>query len=883
MRKSIFSLLLCLLMLLSLALPVFAEEAAEEPEKTYISIRTTEDFLKFAENCRLDTYSADLVVTLERDIDLGNVPFEGVPIFSGTFLGKGHSINGLLITCDGSNLGLFRYLTQTAVVDKLTVNGTVTPGGSRTVIGGIAGKNEGTITGCSFLGSLSGSDTIGSLVGLNAVTGIVENCRSSGQLHGDHFVGGIAGENQGVIRSCVSQSQVNTSAQENEVEIADITMDTLTNSEAVNTVTDIGGIAGISSGVIRNCENRGNVGYQHMGYNIGGIVGTQSGYITGCANYGNIQGRKEVGGIAGQMEPVALIEYTEDTLQILQDQLGTMSGLVSRASSNAQSNASQISTNISVLREQAQSAKDAVGTLFSGGEELPDEDTLQAAQSTLSSSLSAMPGTLRSISSAAEKTISGLTSDLQAVSRQISAMGKTIDAASENLGGSFTDISDEDTPDLLTGKVEDCTNSGDILADRNVGGIAGAMAMENDLDILEDWESLGEESLNFHSKVRAVILDCENSGTVTGKKQNVGGITGWQSMGLVKTSVNTGSVDGENAEYVGGVSGQSTGFIRSSWATCRIWGSSCVGGIAGSASIATDCASMVQLTTTSEKVGAILGEVTARSDVSEEEEAADKAEREPVENNYYLCVGTDLGAIDGISYDGLAQPLAQAEFLALPALPSCFRSSTVIFRFPNGVEKRFTVLLGGQLDASQIPSIPEKEGYISVWEGLEDGCLTNVLFDTTIEAVYTARRTVIQSAETRENGQPLLLLQGSFSGDAAVSLTASQDFPAGTNPAESWTLTLSEPEAVTAARFRLPDGLNADKVTLMVRTEADQWEERDFTVDESCIVFPLGAGDTQIAILGGSSTNWLIPAIAAAALLAGAAVCLVLRRKKRKA
>ena len=69
----------------------------------------------------------------------------------------------------------------------------------------------------------------------------------------------------------------------------------------------------------------------------------------------------------------------------------------------------------------------------------------------------------------------------------------------------------------------------------------------------------------------------------------------------------------------------------------------------------------------------------------------------------------------------------------------------------------------------------------------------------------------------------------------------------------------------------------------MVRTEADQWEERDFTVDESCIVFPLGAGDTQIAILGGNSTNWLIPAIAAAALLAGAAVCLVLRRKKRKA
>lgn len=881
MRKSIFSLFLCLLLTASFALPAFAEETEPEPQKTCLTIQTKEDFLEFAENCRLDSFSVNLEVTLASDIDLENVHFEGVPIFSGTFLGNGHSITGFTLTCDGSDLGLFRYLTSAAVVEKLTVYGDVAPGGSRSSIGGIAGKNEGTISTCSFIGSVSGGDTVGSVAGLNAVTGIIENCRSSGQIYGNHFVGGIAGENEGVIRTCVNLSQVNTTPQENEVEISDITMDTLTTSEAVNTVTDIGGLAGISSGVIRGCENRAAVGYRHMGYNIGGIAGTQSGYITDCVNYADIQGRKEVGGIVGQMEPVSLIEYTEDTLQILQDQLGTMSSLVSRASGNAQANAGEISIEISVLREQAQSAKDAVGTLFSDDGKLPDADTIQAAQSTLSSSLSAMPKTLKSIASATNKTISGLTSDLQAVSRQISAMGNTIDRASENLGGTITDISDQDTPDLLTGKVESCVNRGDILADRNVGGIVGAMAMENDLDILEDWESLGEESLNFHSQVRAVILDSENRGTVTGKKQNVGGITGWQSMGLVKNSVNIGTIDGENAEYVGGVSGQSTGFIRSSWATCRISGRSYVGGIAGSASIATDCAAMPQLTASSEKSGAILGTAVPRSDVTEDDEDIEQKE-DPIARNYYLFFSSDIGAIDGVSYDGLAQTLEQEEFLSLPGLPGCFRSSTVTFRFDGGTEKRFTVPLGGSLELSDVPSLPEKDGYTGAWQGMNADTLTNILFDTTFEAVYTAHRTVIQSGETRENGRSLLLLQGSFAEDARVTITDSINHAPG-GALECWAVTVSGQESVTAARFRLPEDLDADDVTLMVRSGDGQWEEREFTVDESCIVFSLESGDVHIALLPTHSLGWLIPAAGALILLIGAAGFLILRRRKKTA
>ena len=157
------------------------------------------------------------------------------------------------------------------------------------------------------------------------------------------------GENAGVIRSCVNNAAVNAAAGQNAVELEDITMETLTGAEASNTVTDIGGIAGFSSGVIRSCENHGQIGYRHMGYNIGGIAGTQSGTVIDCENSGNVQGRKEVGGIVGQMEPSAVITYSKDTLQILQEQLGELSVLADKAAGNAQTNAGKVGGQIGLL------------------------------------------------------------------------------------------------------------------------------------------------------------------------------------------------------------------------------------------------------------------------------------------------------------------------------------------------------------------------------------------------------------------------------------------------------------------------------------------------------------------------------------------------------
>ena len=69
MHKKIAAILLSLLLLLSAALPVFADEV-EMPQTRKVTILNLKSFEKLAENCRLDSFSRNLVVSLETDLDL---------------------------------------------------------------------------------------------------------------------------------------------------------------------------------------------------------------------------------------------------------------------------------------------------------------------------------------------------------------------------------------------------------------------------------------------------------------------------------------------------------------------------------------------------------------------------------------------------------------------------------------------------------------------------------------------------------------------------------------------------------------------------------------------------------------------------------------------
>lgn len=878
MRKSrniFLSILVCLSLFLSLPLSSFAVEKKEEIEtedtENVLTISTVEEFLAFSENCRLDSYSKDLTVVLNNDIDLTDVEFDGIPLFCGTFEGEHHRIKGLSITSDGSNKGLFRYLEKTAVVNDLIVEGKLFPEGSRNVIGGIAGNNAGIIKNCVFSGSVTGSDSIGGLVGINELTGIIENCQVYGTIHGDHFVGGVAGENNGVIRNCQNLTKINTTAEENSVEISDITLNSMTSSESAITATDIGGVTGSNSGVIRNCENHGDIGYQHIGYNIGGIAGSQSGYITDCTNYADILGRKEVGGIVGQMEPAATFEYKADTFQILEGQLDTLADLTKHAATNSNSEASVSDENLDSLSNDINNAQNALDQITSENGTY-DPDSMTAAQNNLAGSLSSMLGTTGQIVEDNQSASDSISSDLQAIINQTSAISSTLSNASSNLGGSFSDVSDDDTQADTIGKVANCLNLGFIGADLNVGGISGAVTLENDLDPEEDIDITGNESLNFDYEVRAVIRNCENQGTIDAKRQNAGGIAGYISIGLVHSSVNTGNINATGADYVGGIVGQSEGYIRNCDTKCILSAASYVGGISGLATTVSDCRSMIQIEDATERIGGVLGQAST--------DAA-------IENNYFLPVKTDLGGIDGISYESRAKSLSKEEFFALENIPSMYETQTLRFIFDGGSSKNITVNFGERINVSDIPSVPKKEGYRGTWEGYDELISSEIVFDATFTCVYTPLNTTIQSRDLSENGLPILLAQGEFVTENSIFLSAlEEDLPhkVGDSVIEKYEFTLPRSNTPITLRYLLPQGYDPKNVSLFVRDADDNWNKVDFEVKGSYLVFSIDEGDNAFYSVY-NKTHYLFELAIGSAGISIVVILLfnaIIRKNKRK-
>ncbi len=358
--KKALSLLLSLLLvtgLLTGAAGVLADEGAQSGVTYYIN--GLEDLLELAEKCAVDTYSKDVTVILQTDIDLTGSEFSSIPTFGGVFEGGGHTISGLNLTANRSHTGFFRYIQPGAEVKELNIAGSVTPGGSAEYAGGLAGNNAGTIRDCSFTGTVEALTSTGGLVGANEATGVIENCRVSGTVTGQHYTGGIAGQNLGSIVRCVNSSAVNTTSQEINTDLSGLSITNLdSTTELINDYTDTGGIAGFSSGTVSACMNTGAIGYEHMGYNIGGIVGRQSGYVENCTNSGSILGRKEVGGIVGQMEPYLTLDLSAASAENLSTELSKLHDLLDVALLNAGDSSTNVTNRLNTVSGYMGSASD---------------------------------------------------------------------------------------------------------------------------------------------------------------------------------------------------------------------------------------------------------------------------------------------------------------------------------------------------------------------------------------------------------------------------------------------------------------------------------------------------------------------------------------------
>lgn len=151
-------------------------------------------------NC---TLTADINMTGKEWTPVGN----SGQTYNGTFDGQGHTITGLDISSPSEAVALFHNIGGGGKVMNLQLK-YVTYNGS-TAMGGIAHGNNGTITACSVMGTLTNKTNNGAVGGIAAINyGTITACWFNGTITGGSNVGGIAvfnlnaGSYDGKITAC---------------------------------------------------------------------------------------------------------------------------------------------------------------------------------------------------------------------------------------------------------------------------------------------------------------------------------------------------------------------------------------------------------------------------------------------------------------------------------------------------------------------------------------------------------------------------------------------------------------------------------------------------------------------------------------------------------
>ena len=218
----------------------------------------------------LDTY-----LRLTADLDCGAMTLHPVGVlgpFTGDFDGDGHVIRNASITEPGSDyVGVFSVVDAGGVIHDLGIEDNAIVG--RSYVGGLAGRNGGTVQHCYATGDVSGTYWgVGGLVGWNN-GGSIEGCHATGTVLGIDTVGGLVGYNTaGTVDSCYALGVVACDEY------------------------DVGGLVGYNSGTVTACYAAGMV---IGGDQAGGLAGSNRGPVTACYATVDVTGDEDVGGLVG--------------------------------------------------------------------------------------------------------------------------------------------------------------------------------------------------------------------------------------------------------------------------------------------------------------------------------------------------------------------------------------------------------------------------------------------------------------------------------------------------------------------------------------------------------------------------------------------------------
>ena len=486
-------------------------------------------------------------------------------------------------------------------------------------------------------------------------------------------------------------------------------------------------------------------------------------------------------------------------------------------------------------------------------------DSLYNALAGLSDEMAALNGTLQSGGDV-------VTADLRAISRQfnvvfdvlIHALADLRDDVEGGVESYVQDTSDEDIAATREGKVADCANAGAVEGDRNVGGVVGAMAIEVDLDPEDDIM----EKLSFGAtyETKAVLQGSVNRGSVTAKKDCVGGLIGRMDLGTALDCQSYGPIASTGGDYVGGAAGWASASIRGCYAKNTLSGGRYVGGVAGWASRLRDSYAIATIEEGTECLGAVAGNIETGGVLT---------------GNRF--VDTGWAGVDGVSYAGRAEPIAFEELAQLPGVPPEFTAFTLTLMADETFVAQLPFFYGSDLSRLDLPEVPEKEDCYGVWPEFDPSGTGS---DLTLEAVYIPWVTLVASQE-QEGKLSRALAEGKFTEEAVLRAEDSaQTPPEGGIYVWDISLTGSQLTGGETVPLRLlnPEGGDA----LVWQYQNGQWNQVEAVRNGKYLALAMEGTSGTFCLQPQEAFPWLIAVGAAAGAVVLLLVLALLGRRRRK-
>lgn len=466
----------------------------------------------------------------------------------------------------GNNEGTIESSNATNVVQS--------SGKTESVLGGIAGVNSGIIKNSESNSAITTSggfsNAMGGITGVNQSGGLLENIASqgivtglydigNGKYHVANTVGGIAGKNEDGG-----------------------TIDQAYNDSIVSGMQNVGGIVGKNEGTVSNLAN---ATYVYGGDNVGGVAGVNKGSMTNGRNNGSIIGGagikdadnqveeskgSNVGGLVGIAGKGSTMKDLTNDMSAEIEGKDYVGGLIG-------TNLGNLNGGYNLMNKSSIKGNKYVGGITGvNAGTITDVDIDNAFKFDVAYSNSDTPQYFGGIAGLNIGTITNANNNADLVIDNVTYVGGIAgqngiddsDAGNKLLDELQQNINDQYDKVTLTktGTIENVTNNGSVSGNGYVGGVVGLNADNGELTPNADGIIKNTGEVKSKNGAGGIIgenhaafdgLKMENSGTVTGNGNDVGGLIGYNTAkGNITNSslTNSGVINGET--NVGGVIGR---------------------------------------------------------------------------------------------------------------------------------------------------------------------------------------------------------------------------------------------------------------------------------------------------------------------------------------